>query len=430
MSKNKNNILVVSVNTWNDEGGSNTLQNLFKNFDPKNLYSLYARSDFPNSRFCSHFYQISEINLLKRVFNNSVKVGSVVNSINRSGYKITVQENKIKKLYKSNRNSFFKLLRELLWITNTWKEDSLKEYIQTANIDTIFVLVSSFIYSNKIALYVKDLLPNARLVLYFVDDNYTYKASSKSIFDVTHRFFLRKTLDRLVSRSSDLFVISSKMKKEYDSLLKRQTILLTKGVRTNEIIEYPSLSNEKIKLLYVGNLEYGRLDELMYLAQHVNEANQKYDNPIQFDIFTQTELPENTIEQFNSQKNCKINKAIPYSQVKGLQAKYDILLYVESFKNKNVRATRLSFSTKATDYLSSGKPIWAIGPEDIASIEYFKMNKCALVTSSRNNISEDLVNILKYPDSLKDYITNAFECCKLFHDEEIISQRFMDVMGK
>lgn len=427
MSENKKNILVLSVNTWNDEGGSNTLQNLFKNFNPKNIYSLYARSDLPNSYFCSHFYQISEINLLKKIFNNSVNVGSVVNSKNKKGNTITIQENKIKKIYKSNNNSLLKLFRELLWLTNTWKEDKLEDYIRNANVDSIFVLVSSFIYSNKIALYAKELAPRAKLVLYFVDDNYTYKASSKSFFAFIHRYFLRKTLNKLVSQSSNLFVISSKMKKEYDFLFKKKSTLLTKGVRINEIIEYP-LNNDKIKLLYVGNLEYGRFEEIMYLANCVNETNKKFGNSIQFDIYTQTEQPNHLIEKFNSFKNCKINNAIPYSQVKDLQTRYDILLYVESFKNKNVRATRLSFSTKVTDYLSSGKPIWAIGPEEIASIEYFKKNNCAFVTSSRNIIKNDLENIVKYPQNLNDYIKNAIGCCKLYHDEDILSKRFMDIM--
>jgi hypothetical protein len=192
MPGNEINILVISVNTWNDEGGSNTLQNLFKNFNPENIYSLYARSDLPNSSFCSNFYQISELNLLKNVFKKTVNVGSVVNPKNNTGNEITIQENKIKKIYKSKSNSFLTLLRELLWLTNNWKEEKLKEYIQEASIDTIFVLVSSFIYSNNIALYAKELSPGAKLVLYIVDDNYTYKASLRSFFSFIHRFsFIR-----------------------------------------------------------------------------------------------------------------------------------------------------------------------------------------------------------------------------------------------
>ncbi len=101
---------------------------------------------------------------------------------------------------------------------------------------------------------------------------------------------------------------------------------------------------------------------------------------------------------------------------------------MESFKNKNVRTTRLSFSTKVTDYLSSGKPIWAVGPDEIASIEYFKMNDCALVTSSRKNIKDDIENIVNYPERLNDYVKNAIECCKVFHDEKILSKKFMNVM--
>jgi hypothetical protein len=85
------------------------------------------------------------------------------------------------------------------------------------------------------------------------------------------------------------------MKKEYDSLFNKQTILLTKGVVIDDIIEYP-LTEGMIKLLYVGNLQYGRFEELMNIAQSVNEANQKCKNRIQFDIYTQTEQADHAFE--------------------------------------------------------------------------------------------------------------------------------------
>ena len=65
----------------------------------------------------------------------------------------------------------------------------------------------------------------------------------------------------------------------------------------------------------------------------------------------------------------------------------DILLHVESFNEKMKKYTRLSISTKIPEYLASKRLIIAIGPVDIASIEYLKDNKAALILD--NNIEEN-----------------------------------------
>lgn len=48
----------------------------------------------------------------------------------------------------------------------------------------------------------------------------------------------------------------------------------------------------------------------------------------------------------------------------------DILVFVESFDRRSIEATRLSLSTKIPEYLSLEKPVLAIGPSNVASMEY------------------------------------------------------------
>ncbi|MBA5247442.1 hypothetical protein H1R16_04105 [Marnyiella aurantia] len=420
MEENNKNILVISVHTWNDEGGSNTLQNLFKQFDPANIYSVYTRADFPKSKFCNNFYQIREISLLRRLFIRKEKVGSVVPSNSAKENVKTLQENKVKKIYKQVSSPLFTFMRELLWLTDYWKEESLKNYIKNSNADTVFILVSSVIYSNRIALYAKELLPKSKVVIYFVDDSYTYAAAAKSFFGIWHRYMLRSTLKKLVQKASDVFVISPKMKREFDRSFSISTKILTKSIDPITIKNSTNnLSNNKIiKLLYVGNLLYGRNTELFNLAQHISEYNTKYGVKFQFDIYTQTTPSTADISKFNKYQNCSLNKPVPYSEVERLQSQYDILIYPESFRARYIRITRLSFSTKATDYLASGKMIWAIGPKHIAPMEYFATNHCALVSTSRATIFKDLGKIANDKVNSEELIKNARKCCMLFHDEE------------
>jgi hypothetical protein len=52
--------------------------------------------------------------------------------------------------------------------------------------------------------------------------------------------------------------------------------------------------------------------------------------------------------------------------------KCDIPVHVESFDKKSIQATLLSISTKIPEYLSLEKPILAIGPKEVASMEYLE----------------------------------------------------------
>lgn len=62
----------------------------------------------------------------------------------------------------------------------------------------------------------------------------------------------------------------------------------------------------------------------------------------------------------------------------------DFLLHVESTDEINKRITRLSISTKIGEYLGARRCIIALGPQDIASIEYIRNKKLGLVLSTND----------------------------------------------
>ena len=48
------------------------------------------------------------------------------------------------------------------------------------------------------------------------------------------------------------------------------------------------------------------------------------------------------------------------------------MLFAEAVDGEAAKISRLSFSTKLTDYFASGKCIFAVGNEDTAPMEYLK----------------------------------------------------------
>lgn len=431
--KTKKNIkvLVTSIMAWDDQSGDNTLQNIFEGFNPDNIYSLYVRSDIPDTKYCNHFFQISEVSLIKRLFNKNVVVGKEFNSENvcienKIAKKYISEEKKISSYFKKYRNYLLILLRELLWSFGGWKSKDLDNYIDKSNADVIFVLVASWIYINNVTLHAIE-RSGKRVIPFFVDDNYTYKATSPSFLGYFHRYLLRKKLKKIVNASSEILVISPKMKREYDNIFGINSHIFTKGVDFNKVVIPQYVLHTPIKMMYAGNLLYGRLDVLSAIASAVSKINQNFVR-VQLFIYTQTEISNQVKSKLEYPDSSFLMGTVPYSEIRRIQSESDILIYPESFKSTFQRITRLSFSTKITDYLSSGKCILAVGPLDIAPIEYLKDNDCAVVVSNLDEVYSELNKLLKDELLIYKYAEKALECCKINHDKNSLDKTLIQVL--
>ena len=119
--------------------------------------------------------------------------------------------------------------------------------------------------------------------------------------------------------------------------------------------------------------------------------------------------------------NMIFHDPVPYSEVKNVIEQNDVVVFVESLKEQFKDIARLSFSTKITDYLASGKCIFAIGPKDIAPIEYFKDNDAAIVANDYDSIKEQLHKLL-VPEMVEGYSKKAFLCGKANHDKAMLDR--------
>lgn len=115
-------LLIVSRLVWNDNSTSNTLTNLFEDYDPNKIARIYIETKQPNTKCCHKFFQISEYSLIKRLFNWRVKTGRVIDEsagINvveeKSHIKLSNNEASLMTFVRSHRSCFFTFLRELLW---------------------------------------------------------------------------------------------------------------------------------------------------------------------------------------------------------------------------------------------------------------------------------------------------------------------------
>ena len=105
-----------------------------------------------------------------------------------------------------------------------------------------------------------------------------------------------------------------------------------------------------------------------------------------------------------------------------------MLLFVEDIDGNDSKIARLSFSTKITDYLSSGKCVFAVGCKDTAPMQYFIKNDAAVIATDDNEIKEKLEMLANNPDLLAQYAEKSCKAGIENHSEEKIFEKFDGVI--
>ena len=402
-------ILVVGINPWIDNTGINTLINFFEEWDKEKIAHIYTREKLPNTHICDTFFRVSETRVVRSVLKRKTKTGDRV----QNGE--SVEDAGAQKLYKKGRGAVKALLRELVWKFGKWKSNELDAFLQECSPDVLFFPVYSNVYMCRLQNYVAKKC-NKPIVLYISDDNYSYKSVAKNPLSLLHRFWLRKQEKKLFRRAKEVLVIAPKQKEEYDRIFSVNSQVLTKGI---DFTQYPLNQkplNVPIKMVYTGKLIIGRWKSLAAIANALGEIN-KTDTKIELDIYTTDELTPKQETALNK-NGCQVKGALTLEQVQEVQAQADILVFAESLEKKHKYAARLSFSTKITDYLKSGKCIFAIGDKEIAPIDYFQRYDSAITATSYKEIAEKLQMLIDNPALILEYGEKAYNCGKENHDKE------------
>lgn len=429
-------ILICTVDSWNSKIGassSNTFSALFSQFNSVDLANLYIREELPDSKICSRYFQISEQKVIKSLFNSKVKTGREVFSTDEMTGVDRENLEKAIELYEKNRakRSYFKLfIREIIWLLGRWKSKEFNAFLRDFSPDIVVFPMEGYIHFNRICRYVIG-QTGAKAIGYFWDDNFTYKQLRNSLGYIALRFFQRRSLKKLSKHTNRFWAIAPKTKKEADDFFGVDTVLLTKPVdMTGDAPTNDIKTIRPLKMVYTGNLAIGRVSSVIGISKALNNINHGKLPLIELDVYTPTTLLPEEKKQLG--EFVHIYEPVSMEEVSDIQKRADILLFIEDIDGPMSKKARLSFSTKITDYLKSGKCILALGNEDTAPMEYFVQTGAAICVTERKKIEETLRKILETPEILVEYANRAYECGKQNHNGEtirkIVKETISDLM--
>lgn len=418
-------ILVITVASWNSKVGSNTWTSLLKNYNSENIANICIRDEIPDNKICSRYFAVSENKILKSILKRGLKTGrEIIPEIAEENTEdLNAHNERYQKMQKNRRYSLL-LAREFVWKLGKWKTPELDAFLDSFKPDIILHSMEGYIHLNRIVEYAIK-RTGAKAIGYIWDDNFTYKQSNKIGYKI-YRFFQRKSLRRLAKKTSRFFAISDMTKQEADKFFGIDCVVLTKPLSVEPTVNYGEIEMP-INAVYTGNLMIGRdktLARMVKAAEEVNRDGIK----IKFDIYTKTVLSDEIKAVLNCDY-CQLHEAVSQNEVLEIQRKSDMVLFVEDIDGKDAKIARLSFSTKITDYLSSGKCIFAVGCKETAPMQYFIKNDAAVIATDDKEIKEKLSMLANNTDLLVQYAQKSCKAGIENHSEEKILSTFDSVIN-
>lgn len=401
-------VLVLSIPAWNST--SNTFSILFEGWPKDKIANIYLRGGKPSSNVCSEYFWINEAAVIKSIIKRSLKTGKRVEA-EEENKKSSTSKKQIK------HSEILSMVRDCLWMLGRWKTPELKEFIKNFNPDVILFPIEGYSHFNNISRYAVS-LTGKKAVGYLWDDNFTYKPHPYGLTFLFRRFFIRKNVKKTVSICNNLLSINKKMQKEVKEVFGRDSVIITKGISTENIFPENKERSFPIKLCYAGKLIIGRDKTLALLSKAINEVGS---DKFELSIYSQTVLDEKTQSEINISGNV-LKGAVPFSELEKIYKENDILVFAEALEGKCRNSARLSFSTKITDYLKAGKAILALAPSDIAPTEALLEQNSVLFSDNYEKTVKLLKGLIKNPDIINNYSEKTVSLAKENYDLQEIKK--------
>lgn len=305
--------------------------------------------------------------------------------------------------------------------------DSLMNWAKRYNPDVIFTFGASITLCKTAALISEEL--GVPVVPYYTDDWITHLYASSP-----YKYLLREKLcswhGRMLRRVPVGLATCELMAEEYKDRYATQFVPCTDSVDFARygLSEKKADSSRGIKFCYIGVLEPQRWRVLRKIAGIVQKMR---DSGIDcaFHIYTMPRDAQLYSGILNLGEHVRIKGTLAHGEVPGMQSSSDVLVHVESFiKGLEIAKTRLSFSTKIPQYLAAGRPILAVGPANVSSIQHLKRSGAALVVDSDDEqLLKEAIERLVGEENLRHRLGEAGrKFCEENHDRSVMAKVFKD----
>ena len=419
--------LIISHNPMSTKHSiGKTLLSLFSDFKKEEMCQLYIHTGVPEFDVCSSFYRIADKDVLYGVFKRKVAGGQVAASADGRP-----QTNSTDSFYKQtygnpkNRAPHRELLRDMMWKMSPWYNKDLKNWIGAEKPTCIFVAIGSGKFLYDMALKIsKDY--NIPIYTYVCDDFYSMKTPRGICGGIWKKSLVKKTR-KLMERSRAVISICEEMSDLYGAEFGRPAVTVMTGTNYS-VAEIPKVNEGAKTIRYFGKVSLNRYKSIADICRAIDKLNEKLGENFSLEIYCD-DIGDEVKTEFRDIKSARFCGYISGEEFKDRFFSSDILLHIEAFDAESVDRVRHSVSTKIADSMASGIPMFAYGPDSVASIRHLLRNNAGVVATSKDELEEKIKSVFLSREVRLEAARNGIETAKKYHDSQKASAKIFELLN-
>lgn len=404
-------LLIISNNVLsNVRNNGKTIYSYIDSLDPKNVAQLYFNGEYPSIGGYKYF-RITDKDIVKGMLSPK-KRGRAINDAVPSVVGSVPQGAK-------HRGEIFRFAREMLW-AGKWRSKGLISWLDSYSPTAIFFVGGDCLFAYDICKYIAKRY-NAKTSLYITDD-YIMPRTKDSLVGKLRKRKIKKRIRKCLGYAQSFFTVSDMMRREYKDVFGRDSSVIV-NLSGSLRAPAPKKDDGTYTLMYAGSLYYGRDGVLGKLSGAISEYNKTHEKKARLDVYTNSEPDEDTRKKFIVEGASRYCGSLDRDGLARELNASDVLVFAESFEKGFMEKTKYSLSTKVPEYLSVGKPILAIGPQGIGSMDY--LSDVAVCVDDTDELSSRLTELLE-SETMQAEVAERCERKYLNnHSKEKIQQEFL-----
>ena len=417
-------LLVVTRAPWNDANAiGNTMTNLLQGWPAEDLANLSLQGGEATTGPYAHSFSLSEAAIIRRLQPRRLRrVPRSSNDHDPAEPGLAGSAESV--LYGTFRGSGHltsQVARELIWSSNLWHSEDLDSFLVDFAPAVVFMPAFGVIYPYRVLNHILDSTKSALALLHA--DDYLSRPRHPS-GPVSRAYFeaVNSQIVRASNRADATYAISDAMASEYSDRLGQDVRVLNKCADFSGAAPTPpTRSGATIQFVYIGSIHEGRAETLAALGEAISRHNASATGRhARLSIYSQHSPSARQLGLMTIRNASQFRGKLPPEDVPAALAAADVTIHVESFTEPSRSLTRLSFSTKIVDLLRAGRPIFALGGAEAASINYLKENDAADVAHNVSEIPASVSRLVADDLHRKRLVRSAWALGRERHDFESV----------
>ncbi|MBA5247437.1 glycosyltransferase [Chryseobacterium sp. cx-624] len=424
-------ILIIADEVWNDRiHGNNVLTNWFTGFDAE-FAEVYCSPGAPSNPVCTRYFQVTDAMMAKSLMGKRAGHAFETEILEMQASEVAPAAEPIPEKFYSTMKSLagepLRAVRDMIWLTGRYNQEALKKIIDDFQPDVVFcprLLSPKLMRLEKII----SKMTTAPFVAFTADDEASMMQVSYSPLYWIKRLLFRSAFKNHVKLYKHYFTFSAEQACDYNAQYDISTSTLYKsGDFSHNFVKKEV--NDPIKLVYAGRLYCNRWKTLAAVADALKVINVDGIR-MTLDIYTQEKVTDEHRKEILTSEAVKIHDRVSPQELTEIYREADVALHVESFEKKYRYATRVSFSTKIIDLMSSTCAILAICWDRHAGFQYLQEHDAAFCVDEVTKIEPQLLQLAMQPELITEYARKAWNCGKQNHQRELIQDELMNVFKR